>query len=98
MKNKLNEIMKSRSPIRKREVVKPINTFTSKNNSKSSKQLTNITTNLLVNKHTNLQLIRHTTYLTPELKKTLKLFAVNHEMKDYEVLQEALNKFFKIGQ
>lgn len=35
----------------------------------------------------------YTTYVTDSLKKEIKLYAVEHDMKDKDVVQEALNVF-----
>jgi hypothetical protein len=37
---------------------------------------------------------KYTTHLRPDTIKRVKLWAVQHERKDYEVVQDALDQFF----
>ena len=47
------------------------------------------------NKTTNIQIGKYTTHLRPDTVKAIKRYAVEYEIKDYEVVQEALDQFFK---
>jgi uncharacterized Zn finger protein len=38
---------------------------------------------------------KYTTHLTPATIREIKKYAFEHEMKDYEVVQEALDSFFQ---
>jgi hypothetical protein len=87
MKKNLKELMHSRSPISKRDIVKSVDLYDSKQNDNTS--------NIQANKPTKPQIVKYTTHLTPEIIKTIKLYAVEHNIKDYEVLTMSLEKFFK---
>lgn len=41
------------------------------------------------------QIGKYTTHLRPDTIKAIKRYAVEYEIKDYEVVQEALDQFFK---
>lgn len=51
-------------------------------------------TNGQTNKNTRPQRVKYTTHLRPDTVKTIKRYAVEYEIKDYEVVQEALDQFF----
>ncbi len=87
MKKNLKEIMQSRSPISKRDIVKSVDLYDSKQN--------NNTLNTQTNKPAKPQVVKYTTHLTPGIIKTIKLYAVEHDIKDYEVLTMSLERFFK---
>jgi hypothetical protein len=53
------------------------------------------TTSGQVDKLTKTQVDKYTTHLTPATIKEVKKYAFEHEMKDYEVVQEALDFFFQ---
>ncbi len=46
-----------------------------------------------VDKPTKPQVDKYTTHLTPATIKAVKRYAFEHEMKDYEVVQQALDLF-----
>lgn len=86
MKKNLKELMQSRSPINKRDIVKSVDLYDSKQNNNPS--------NIQTNKTTKPQVVKYTTHLTPEIIKTIKRYAVEHDIKDYEVITMSLEKFF----
>lgn len=51
-------------------------------------------TNGQTNKDTRPQRVKYTTHLRPDTVKTIKRYAVEYEIKDYEVVQQALDQFF----
>jgi hypothetical protein len=52
-------------------------------------------TSTQVDKPTKPQVEKYTTHLTPETIKAVKRYAFEHDMKDYEVVQQALDLFLK---
>jgi len=46
-------------------------------------------------KSTSTQVVKYTTHLKQETIKAIKRYAVEAEIKDYEVLQEAVDKYLK---
>lgn len=45
-------------------------------------------------KSTSGEIMKYTTHLRPATIKTIKRYAVEHELKDYEIVQKALDQFF----
>lgn len=80
-KEKLKRLMDERNPA-KRVIVKPVNLYGSK------------TVNQQDNKTTKPQVVKYTTHLKPDTVKTIKIFSVHNNIKDYQVVQEALEKYF----
>ncbi len=48
-----------------------------------------------VDKTTSPQIEKYTTHLTPATIKAVKWYALEHDLKDYEVVQQALDLFFE---
>ena len=48
-----------------------------------------------VDKTTKPQVEKYTTHLTPATIKAVKWYALEHDLKDYEVVQQALALFFE---
>jgi hypothetical protein len=46
-------------------------------------------------KDTRPQIVKYTTHLRPDTVKAIKRYAVEYEIKDYEVVQKAMDQFFK---
>jgi hypothetical protein len=53
------------------------------------------TASIQVDKTTNPQIEKYTTHLRPETIKAIKLYAVQHDMKDYEVAQMAFDRLLQ---
>ena len=51
-----------------------------------------------VDKPTNPQVVKYTTHLTPATIKIIKVYAAQHDMRDYEVVQQALDLFLSRGE
>jgi hypothetical protein len=45
-------------------------------------------------KITSGEIVKYTTHLRPVTVKAIKRYAVEHDLKDYEIVQEALDRFF----
>ena len=43
------------------------------------------------------QRVRYTTHLTPDSVKAIKVYALGHDMKDYEVVQRAVDSIVRRG-
>jgi hypothetical protein len=52
-------------------------------------------TSIQTDKTTTPQVGKYTTHLRPDTIKAIKRYAVEHDIKDYEVVQKALDRFFK---
>ena len=78
-KKKLQELLKDRET--KREAVTPVSLYT--------KPYT------LDDKITGTQVVKYTTHLKKETIKAIKRYAVEAELKDYEIVQEAIDRYLK---
>ena len=80
-KKKLARLAEQRNPLSSpREIVKP----------------TNLYGGTLVGKTTKPQVVKYTTHLRPETIKALKGYAVEHDLKDYEVVQQAIESYLEV--
>ena len=52
-------------------------------------------TSIQVDKTTKPQVDKYTTHLKPETIKAVKRYAFEHDMKDYEVVQRAIEDYLK---
>ena len=110
-KDNLKAMMAKRTPLGQREVVEPVNMYTSPQGDKSTNpqvdEITSrevdISTNQQVGKPTSTQtskpakplVEKYTTHLRPETIKAIKRLAVESDRKDYEVVQQALDEYLK---
>ncbi len=110
-KGNLQDMMAKRTPLAQREVVEPVNMYTSPQEDKATNpQVDKVTSsqvdipiNQQVGKHTSTQtrkpakplLEKYTTHLRPETIKAIKRLAVESDRKDYEVVQQALDEYLK---
>ncbi len=92
-KKKIQELMKKRNPMR--EVVKPVDFFEEGKN-KASKPVNQQTSKPLKKpeKKQERVLIKYTTYLPEGLITKIKMQAVLQKKKGYQIIIEALEKFF----
>jgi len=79
-KKKLQELLKDRETP-KREAVTPVSLYTKPNT--------------LDDKTTGTQVVKYTTHLKKETIKAIKRYAVEAELKDYEIVQEAIDRYLK---
>lgn len=103
----VNELRGASAFFRQDSPPSPILSEPEENVNKSTSQQVDIATNGLVDKSTSNQvdkstnqqvnkpLKRFTTYLTEESIKGMKRLAVDTDKKDYELYQEAVDKFLK---
>ena len=110
-KNKLKEMLNKRNPLldtplveTKREAVTPVNLYTNPqvDNKEESTQVHKTTstqtvmdTKPQVAKETKPQIVKQTTHLNPQTIKELKRYALDNDLKDYEVMQEAVVMYLK---
>jgi hypothetical protein len=69
----------------KREVVTPINLYT--------KPQVDKTTKPQGNKEAKPQVVKYTTHLKAETIKDIKRYSLEHDLKDYEVIQKAVENY-----
>jgi hypothetical protein len=66
---------------------------TSPQTGKTTKPQVGKTVSPQVDKTTKLQVEKYTTHLLPKTIKAVKWYALEHDLKDYEVVQQALDVF-----
>ncbi|BAL80199.1 hypothetical protein [Caldisericum exile] len=100
-KEKMEKLMQKRSPIT-RGTVKPVDFFGSQLASQQAHKTVNqLSENLKVADETTTisktetRLIKYTTYLPSELIVKIKIQAAMQKKKSYEIMQQALEKFFE---
>lgn len=95
-KDKLKEMLDKRNPLdTKREAVTPVDLYTKPQVDKTTSSEVVKETKPQRVKQTKPQVIKYTTHLTAQVIKDLKRYALDHDLKDYEVMQEAVEKFLK---
>jgi len=96
-KAKLKEMLKKRSPLleTKREVVTPVNLYTKPQVDKTTSGQVDKRVKPQVVKSTKPRVVKYTTHLKPETIKELKRYALENDLKDYEVIQEAIEMYLK---
>ncbi len=87
--DKLKEMLSKRNPLleTKREAVIPVKLYT--------KPQVDKTTSGQVDKRTKPQVVKYTTHLKQGTIKELKRYALDNDLKDYEVMQEAVEMYLK---
>jgi len=80
-RDKLKELLN------KREIVTPINLYTKPQVVKNTKPQ--------VHKEAKPQVVKYTTHLKAETIKDIKRYSLENDLKDYEVLQEAVENYLK---
>lgn len=108
-KTDLDKLMAGRNPLKKGEqervIIEPANLYDTASlqaNQQTSEQVSTQTNKSVskqsskaANKQEPKQLSKFASYLTPSSIKRLKLYAVHSDKKDYQVLQEAVDKYLK---
>jgi len=80
-KKNLARLAEQRNPLSTpRAIVKPVNLYGSTQ----------------VGKTTKPQVVKYTTHLKPETIKAVKRYAVEHDLKDYEVVQQAIESYLEV--
>ncbi len=95
-KDKLKEMLDKRNPLdTKREAVTPVDLYTKPQVDKTTSSEVVKESKPQRVKQTKPQVIKYTTHLTAQVIKDLKRYALENDIKDYEVMQEAVEKFLK---
>ena len=96
-KNKLKEMLKKRNPLleTKREAVIPVDMYTKPQVDKTTSGEVDKDTKPQTVKPTKPRVVKYTTHLKPEAVKELKRYALENDLKDYEVMQEAVELYLK---
>jgi len=94
---KLKEMLTNRNPLlnTKREAVTPVKLYTKPQVDKTTSGQVVKDTKLQTVKPVKLQVVKYTTHLKPEIVKELKRYALENDLKDYEVMQEAVEMYLK---
>lgn len=53
------------------------------------------TTSIQTVKPTSTQVVKYTTHLSPDMVKMIKKYAFEHDIKDYEVVQQAIGDYLR---
>ncbi len=102
-KHNLKDTLAKRTPLAQREVVEPVNMYTSPQVGKTTSRQADKSTNQQVGETTSPQtkkttkplVEKYTTHLRPETIKAIKRAALESDRKDYEVVQQALDAYLK---
>jgi len=95
-KDKLKEMLDKRNPLdAKREAVTPVDMYTKPQVDKTTSGKVGKDTKPQKVKNTKPQVVKYTTHLTAKVIKEIKRYAIDNDLKDYEVMQEAIEKFLK---
>ena len=95
-KDKLKEMLDKRNPLdAKREAVTPVDMYTKPQVDKTTSSKVGKETKPQRVKQTKPQVVKYTTHLTARIIKEVKRYALDNDSKDYEVMQEAIEKFLK---
>jgi hypothetical protein len=110
-KNNLKDTLAKRTPLPQREVVEPVNMYTSPQVDKTTSTQMDKNTSGQVDNPTNQQVgeptspqskkpakppvEKYTTHLRPDTIKAVKRAALESDRKDYEVVQQALDEYLK---
>jgi hypothetical protein len=96
-KAKLREMLKKRTPLleTKREAVTPVDLYTKPQVDKTTSGQVDKQVKPQAVKTTKPRVVKYTTHLKPETIKELKRYALENDLKDYEVIQEAVEMYLK---
>jgi hypothetical protein len=95
--DKLKEMLVKRNPLleTKREAVIPVDLYTKPQVDKTTSGEVDKETKPQTVKPTKLRVVKYTTHLKPEVVKELKRYALENDLKDYQVMQEAVEMYLK---
>ena len=95
--DKLKAMLKNRNPLleAKREAVTPVDMYTKPQVDKTTSGEVDKDTKPQAVKPTKPRVVKYTTHLKPEIVKELKRYALENDLKDYEVMQEAVEMYLK---
>jgi len=95
--DKLKEMLTKRNPLleTKREAVTPVDMYTKPQVDKTTSGQVDKETKPQAVKPVSLRVVKYTTHLKQETIKELKRYALDNDLKDYEVMQEAVEMYLK---
>lgn len=95
--DKLKEMLSKRNPLleTKREAVTPVKLYTKLQVDKTTSGEVDKKIKPQVVKSAKPQVVKYTTHLKQETIKELKRYALDKDLKDYEVMQEAVEMYLK---
>lgn len=95
--DKLKKMLKKRNPLfpTKREVVEPVELYTKPQVGKPTSKQVDKTTKLQTVKPPKPRVVKYTTHLPSETVKDIKRYALENDLKDYQVVQEAVERYLK---
>ena len=95
--DKLKEMLTKRNPLleTKREAVTPVDMYTKPQVDKTTSWEVDKETKPQAVKPVSLRVVKYTTHLKQETIKELKRYALDNDLKDYEVMQEAVEMYLK---
>lgn len=96
--DKLKEMLKKRTPLfeTKREAVTPVNMYTKPQVDKTTSGKVDKDTKPQTVKTAKPKVVKYTTHLKPAVVKELKRYALENDLKDYEVMQEAVELYLEV--
>ena len=96
-KAKLEAMLEKRNPLleTKREAVKPVKLYTKPQVDKTTSGEVDKETKPQTVKRVKPRVVKYTTHLKGETIKELKRHALDNDLKDYQVMQEAVEMYFK---
>lgn len=96
--DKLKEMLNKRNPLldTKREAVTPVDMYTKPQVDKTTSGEVDKETKPQTVKTVKPRVAKYTTHLKPEVVKELKRYALENDLKDYEVMQEAVELYLKV--
>ena len=95
-KDKLKEMLDKRNPLdAKREAVTPVDMYTKPQVDKTTSGKVGKDTKPQKVKNTKPQVVKYTTHLTAKVIKEIKRYAIDNDLKDYEVMQDAIDRFLE---
>lgn len=96
-KASLEEMLKKRNPLleTRREAVIPVKLYTKPQVDKTTSGQVDKPTKPQVVKPTKPQVVKYTTHLPPDLIKEIKRYALENNLKDYQVVKEAIEMYLR---
>jgi len=99
-KPNIKDLMKQRNPLIQRATITPANLYSTGNvieekEKQGNKETFETITRLENVKQNVVKLKRYATYLHPKTIKKIKRFALDNDKKDYDIVQDALDKYLR---
>ena len=94
---KLKEMLTNRNPLlnTKREAVTPVKLYTKPQVDKTTSRQVDKETKPQTVKTASRRVVKYTTHLKEDTIKEVKHYALDNDLKDYQVIQEAVTNYLK---